>query len=53
MITATLAVWSPTLTCEALPQRARSRAKLAIYDACGTALAGMHRPAAQHLRQLI
>ena len=35
----------PTLTFEALPPRARSRAKLAIFDACGTALAGTHHPA--------
>src|SRR5215470_1037866 len=53
MITATLAAWVPTLTFEALPARARSRAKLAIFDACGTALAGTHHPAVQHLRQLI
>src|SRR5919198_6060971 len=43
----------PTLTSEALPPRARSRAKLAIFDACDTALAGTHHPAVQHLRQLI
>src|SRR5919108_1377825 len=53
MITATLAAWVPTLTFEALRPRARSRAKLAIFDACGTALAGTHHPAVQHLRQLI
>lgn len=53
MITATRAAWVPTLTFEALPARARSRAKLAIFDACGTALAGIHHPAVQHLRQLI
>jgi len=53
MITATLAAWVPTLTFEALPARARSRAKLAIFDACGTALAGTHHPAVQPLRQLI
>lgn len=53
MITATLAAWVPTLAFEALPARARSRAKLAIFDACGTALAGTHHPAVQHLRQLI
>ena len=52
-ITATLAAWIPTLTFEALPPRARSRAKLAIFDACGTALAGTHHPAVQHLRQLM
>jgi 2-methylcitrate dehydratase PrpD len=53
MITASLAAWIPTLTFEALPARARSRAKLALLDACGTALAGTHHPAVQHLRQLI
>ena len=53
MITATLAAWIPTLTFEALPPRARSRTKLAIFDACGTALAGTHHPAVQHLRQLL
>src|SRR5262249_25800645 len=53
MITATLAAWVPTLVFEVLPERARSRAKLAIFDACGTALAGTHHPAVQHLRQLI
>src|SRR6266568_1820870 len=53
MITATLAAWIPALTFEALPPRARSRAKLAIFDACGTALAGTHHPAVQHLRQLM
>jgi len=47
MITATLAAWVPTLTFEVLPARARSRAKLAIFDACGTALAGTHHPAVQ------
>ena len=53
MITATLAAWIPTLTFEALPPRARSRAKLAIFDACGTALVGTHHPATRHLRQLL
>lgn len=53
MITATLAAWVPTLTFDTLPARARSRAKLAIFDACGTALAGTHHAAVQHLRQLI
>ena len=42
MIMATLAAWNPTLTFETLPPRARSRAKLAIFDVCGTALAGTH-----------
>jgi len=53
MITASLAAWVPTLTFDAVPPRARSRAKLALFDACGTALAGTHHPAVQHLRQLI
>ena len=53
MITATLAAWIPALTFEALPPRARNRAKLAIFDACGTALVGVHHPATQHLRQLL
>jgi 2-methylcitrate dehydratase PrpD len=53
MITAALAAWIPTLTFEALPARSRVRAKLAIFDACGTALAGVHHPAVRHLRQLI
>src|SRR5262249_16846177 len=53
MITATLAAWVPTLVFEVLPPRARSRAKLAVFDACGTALAGTHHPAVQHLRQLL
>ncbi len=53
MITETLAAWVPTLTFEALPPVAQSRAKLAIFDCCGTALAGKHHPASHHLRQLI
>jgi 2-methylcitrate dehydratase PrpD len=53
MITETLAAWIPTQRFEALPPVARSRAKLAIFDCCGTALAGKHHPAAQHLRQFI
>ncbi|PON15821.1 hypothetical protein C2W62_21775 [Candidatus Entotheonella serta] len=53
MITETLAAWVPTLTFEALPPIARSRAKLAVFDCCGTAVAGVHHPAAHHVRQLI
>jgi 2-methylcitrate dehydratase PrpD len=53
MITAMLAAWIPTPTFETLPPRARSRAKLAIFDACGTALMGVHHPATRHLRQLL
>src|SRR5262249_42758174 len=50
---ATLAAWVPTLAFEAIPARARSRAKLAIFDACGTPLPGTHHPAVHHQRQLI
>ena len=53
MITVALAAWIPTLTFETLPACARVRAKLAIFDACGTALAGVHHPAVQHLRQAV
>ena len=53
MITEALAAWIPTQHFEALPPVARSRAKLAIFDCCGTALAGKHHPASQHLRQLL
>jgi 2-methylcitrate dehydratase PrpD len=53
MITETLAAWVPTLRFEALPPIARSRAKLAVFDCCGTAVAGVHHPAAHHVRQLI
>ena len=53
MITETLAAWVPTLSFEALPPIARSRAKLAVFDGCGTAVAGVHHAAAHHVRQLI
>ncbi len=53
MITETLAAWVPTLTFEALPPIARSRAKLAVFDCCGTAVAGVHHTAAHHVRQLL
>lgn len=53
MITETLAAWVPTLSFEALPPIARSRAKLAVFDCCGTAVAGVHHTAAHHVRQLI
>ena len=53
MTSPSLADWIPGLSFEALPRRVRSRAKLAVFDACGTALAGTHHPAAQHLRRLI
>lgn len=53
MITATLAAWVPPLTFAVLPARACSRAQLALFDACGTALAGTHHLAVQQLRQLI
>ena len=48
-----LADWISGLSFEALPRRARSRAKLAVFDACGAALAGTHHPAAQQVRRLI
>ncbi len=53
MITETLAAWIPTLRFDAIPPTAQVRAKLAIFDCCGTALAGTHHPATQHLRQLL
>jgi 2-methylcitrate dehydratase PrpD len=53
MITETLAAWVPTLRFEALPPIARSRAKLAVFDCCGTAVAGVHHAATHHVRQLI
>lgn len=45
--------WISGLTFDALPRRVRSRAKLAVFDACGVALAGTHHPAAQQVRQTI
>ncbi len=53
MTSPSLADWISGLRFEALSRRVRSRAKLAVFDACGTALAGTHHPAAQHLRRLI
>ncbi len=53
MITETLAAWVPALAFEALPPVARSRAKLAVFDCCGTAVAGVHHAAAHQVRQLI
>ena len=53
MTRASLADWICGLSFDALPRRVRSRAKLAVFDACGAALAGTHRPATQHVRQLI
>ena len=53
MITETLAAWTPTLRFEDLPPIARSRAKLAVFDCCGAAVAGARHPAAQQVRQLI
>ena len=53
MTSASLADWISGLSFDALPRRVRSRAKLAMFDACGVALAGTHHPAAQHVRRLI
>lgn len=53
MISVSLADWIPGLSFEALPRRVRSRAKLAVFDACGAALAGTHHPVTQQVRQLI
>lgn len=53
MTSAFLADWIPSLSFEALPRRVRSRAKLAVFDACGAALAGTHHPETQHVRRLI
>ena len=53
MTSASLADWICGLSFDALPRRVRSRAKLAVFDACGAVLAGTHHPAAQHVRQLI
>ena len=48
-----LADWILGLTFEALPQRVRSRAKLAVFDACGAILAGTHHTSAQEVRHQI
>ena len=53
MTSVSLADWISGLNFESLPQRARSRAKLAVFDTCGVALAGTHHPAAQRVRGLI
>ena len=53
MTRASLADWICGLSFDALPRRVRSRAKLAVFDACGAALAGTHHPATQHVRRLI
>ena len=53
MTNVSLADWISGLSFESLPQRVRSRAKLAVFDTCGVALAGTHHPAAQHVRGLI
>ena len=53
MTSISLADWICGLSFEALPRRVRSRAKLAVFDACGAALAGAHHPATQQVRRLI
>ena len=53
MTSASLADWICGLSFDALPRRVRSRAKLAVFDACGTALAGTHHPDTQQVRRLI
>ena len=53
MTSVSLADWIPGLSFDALPRRVRSRAKLAVFDACGAALAGTHHPDTQQVRQLI
>ena len=53
MTSVSLADWISGLSFEALPRRVRSRAKLAVFDACGAALAGTHHPATQQVRRLI
>ena len=53
MTSASLADWICGLSFDALPRRVRSRAKLAVFDACGTALAGTHHPDTQQVRGLI
>ena len=53
MSSVSLADWISGLSFDALPRRVRSRAKLAVFDACGSALAGTHHPATQHVRRLI
>ena len=53
MTSTSLADWICGLSFDALPRRVRSRAKLAVFDACGTALAGTHHPDTQQVRRLI
>ena len=53
MMTERLAAWIPTLTFDTIPRLARTRAKLAIFDCCGTTLAGVHHPATRIVRQVI
>lgn len=53
MTSVSLADWISGLSFEALPRRVRSRAKLAVFDASGAALAGTHHPAARHVRRVI
>lgn len=53
MTSISLADWISGLSFETLPRRVRSRAKLAVFDACGAALAGTHHPATQQVRRLI
>ena len=53
MTSASFADWLSGLSFDTLPRRVRSRAKLAVFDACGAALAGTHHPTAQHVRRLI
>ena len=53
MTSPSLTDWICGLSFEALPRRVRSRAKLAVFDACGAALAGTHHPATQQVRRLI
>ena len=53
MTSHSLAHWISGVRFEDLPQRVRSRAKLAVFDACGAALAGTHHPAAQKVREQI
>ena len=53
MTSHSVADWISGLSFEALPRRVRSRAKLAVFDACGAALAGTHHPAAQQVRRRI
>ena len=53
MTSHSLSDWISGVRFEDLPQRVRSRAKLAVFDACGAALAGTHHSAAQQVREQI